>query len=88
MNGIGYFLSFADKWDLWNRFGNSLHSGFSLAFDVSAYWFIAVAGWAVALINSHGGSIVTLTCLGCEKVAPNCNDMGVAMPLWKSQCAH
>ena len=53
--------------------------GFRLAMDISAYSLIALARGAAPLMEKRGGgSIVTLTYLGSERVFPNYNVMGVA----------
>jgi enoyl-[acyl-carrier protein] reductase I len=53
-------------------------AGFQLAMDVSAYSFVALAQRAAPLMEAKGGSMVTLTYMGSEKVIPNYNVMGVA----------
>ena len=78
IDGIVHSLAFADKEDLSNRFVNTSRSGFHLALDVSAYSLIAVARRALPLMSENGGSIMTLTYLGAERVVPNYNVMGVA----------
>jgi enoyl-[acyl-carrier protein] reductase I len=50
---------------------------FALAHDVSVYSFIAVAR-AAAPLMTEGGSLLTLTYYGSDKVFPNYNVMGVA----------
>jgi len=50
---------------------------FAFAHDVSVYSFIAVAR-AVAPLMTEGGSLLTLTYYGADKVFPNYNVMGVA----------
>ena len=78
LDGVVHSLAFADKEDLSSRFVNTSRHGFSLALDVSAYSLIAVARRALPLMSEHGGSIVTMTYLGAERVVPNYNVMGVA----------
>jgi enoyl-[acyl-carrier protein] reductase I len=78
IDGIVHSLAFADKQDLSCRFVNTSRSGFHLALDVSAYSLIAVARRALPLMSENGGSIMTLTYLGAERVVPNYNVMGVA----------
>jgi enoyl-[acyl-carrier protein] reductase I len=78
VDGIVHSLAFADKEDLSSRFVNTSRSGFQLALDVSAYSLIAVARRALPLMSENGGSIITLTYLGAERVVPNYNVMGVA----------
>jgi enoyl-[acyl-carrier protein] reductase I len=50
---------------------------FRMALDISAYSLVALANGALPLMTA-GGSIVTLTYLGAERVLPNYNVMGVA----------
>jgi enoyl-[acyl-carrier protein] reductase I len=78
IDAVVHSLAFADKEDLSNRFVNTTRAGFQLALDVSAYSLIAVAKRALPLMAEKGGSIVTLTYLGAERVVPNYNVMGVA----------
>jgi enoyl-[acyl-carrier protein] reductase I len=56
---------------------NTAREDFRVAHDVSAYSLIALAR-AAAPIMPDGGSILTLTYYGSEKVFPNYNIMGVA----------
>jgi enoyl-[acyl-carrier protein] reductase I len=56
---------------------NTAREDFRVAHDVSAYSLIALAR-AAAPLMTEGGSILTLTYYGAEKVFPNYNIMGVA----------
>lgn len=78
IDGVIHSVAFADGEDLKNRFSRTSRKGFQLALDVSAYSLIAVAGRAEALMRAQGGSIITLSYLGAERVVPNYNVMGVA----------
>lgn len=71
-------VAFANKQDLEGHFVDTSREGFLLALDVSAYTLTAVARQALPLMKASGGSIVTLTYYGAEKVVPNYNVMGVA----------
>ncbi len=71
-------IAFAAREDLEGDFTNTSRSGYQLAQDISAYSLIALARRAAALMEGRGGSIVTLTYLGGERVVPNYNVMGVA----------
>src|SRR4051812_6935833 len=71
-------IAFANKEDLSNPYTQTSRAGFHLALDVSAYSMVALTREAAALMEGRGGSIVTLTYLGSEKVIPNYNVMGVA----------
>jgi enoyl-[acyl-carrier protein] reductase I len=70
-------LAFAPREELTGEFLNTTRRGFSTALDVSAYSLVAVTRAAVPLMT-EGGSIVTLTYLGSERVVPHYNVMGVA----------
>ena len=70
-------VAFANGEDLKGAFVDTSRAGFSLALDVSAYSLIAVSKRAVPLMGP-GGSILTLTYFGAEKVVPHYRVMGVA----------
>ncbi len=71
--------AFARKEELSASFVETTREGFRLALDISAYSLIALARPAVPLMERRGGgSILTLTYLGSERVFPNYNVMGVA----------
>ena len=71
-------VAFANKEDLQGRFINTSRDGFRLALDISAYSLVALARHAEPLMEKKGGSVLTLTYYGAEKVVPNYNVMGVA----------
>ena len=70
-------IGFAPPDALKNDFLLTSREAFRVAHDVSAYSLIAVARGAAPLMTD-GGSILTLTYYGSEKVFPNYNVMGVA----------
>jgi enoyl-[acyl-carrier protein] reductase I len=71
--------AYAAREDLSNPFVQTSRDGFRLALDVSAYSLIALARAALPLMEKRGGgSILTLTYLGSERVFQNYNVMGVA----------
>ena len=71
--------AFAPREELSAPFVQTSRSGFNTALDVSAYSLVALARPAAPLMAARGGgSIVTLTYLGSERVFPNYNVMGVA----------
>lgn len=78
LDGVVHAIAFANSDDLKNRFSHTTRAGFQLALDVSAYSLIAVAHRAEKLMKGSGGSIVTLTYLGSQRVVTNYNIMGVA----------
>jgi enoyl-[acyl-carrier protein] reductase I len=71
--------AFARREELSAPFVEATREGFRLALDISAYSLIALSRAAVPLMERRGGgSILTLTYLGSERVFPNYNVMGVA----------
>ncbi len=70
-------VAFANGDDLKGRFVETSRAGYSLAMDVSAYSLIAVTKRAIPLMPS-GGSVLTLTYYGAEKVVPHYRVMGAA----------
>lgn len=70
-------VAYADREDLQRDFIGTSRANFAMAMDISAYSLVAVARAAAALMPA-GGSIVTMTYFGSEKVVPNYNVMGVA----------
>jgi enoyl-[acyl-carrier protein] reductase I len=79
LDGLVHSIAFANGDDLKNRFSKTSRDGFHLALDVSAYSLIAVAARAEELMRAGGGgSIMTLSYLGADRVVTNYNVMGVA----------
>jgi enoyl-[acyl-carrier protein] reductase I len=71
--------AFARREELSAPFVEATREGFRLALDISAYSLIALSRAALPLMERRGGgSILTLTYLGSERVFPNYNVMGVA----------
>ncbi|HUS84458.1 MAG TPA: enoyl-ACP reductase [Anaerolineales bacterium] len=70
-------VAYAERQDLKGDFHMTSRSGFHLAMDISVYSFIALARAALPLMNP-GGSMLTLSYYGGQKVVPNYNVMGVA----------
>ena len=71
--------AYASRDDLANPFVQTSRDGFKLAMDVSAYSLIALARRAMPLMEQRGGgSILTLTYLGSERVFETYRVMGVA----------
>jgi enoyl-[acyl-carrier protein] reductase I len=77
LHGLVHSIGFAPEADLKGDFVNTTREGFRIAHDISVYSLIAVSRGALPLMTS-GGSIVTLTYYGSEKVVPRYNIMGVA----------
>src|SRR6185503_16067873 len=80
--GLDFLLhgaAFAPKSELDNPFVQTTREGFRIALDVSAYSLIALTAAVAPLMERRGGgSIVTLTYLGSQRVFINYNVMGVA----------
>lgn len=70
-------IGFADKQFLRGRYVDTPRAAFLQAMDISCYSFTAVAQRAAALMGP-GGSMLTLSYLGAERVVPHYNVMGVA----------
>jgi enoyl-[acyl-carrier protein] reductase I len=70
-------IAYAPPEELKGSFVNTSREGFRIAHDVSVYSLIALARAAAPLMQD-GGSIMTLTYFGSEKVVPNYNVMGLA----------
>jgi enoyl-[acyl-carrier protein] reductase I len=71
--------AFAPREELSAPFSQTSRDGFRIAMDISAYSLIALTRGALPLMEKRGGgSVVTLTYLGSERVFPNYNVMGVA----------
>ena len=77
IHGVAHCIAFAKREDLEGEFVDTSRDGFLLAQNISAYSLTAVAKEARPLMT-EGGSIITLTYLGGERVVTNYNMMGVA----------
>jgi enoyl-[acyl-carrier protein] reductase I len=77
IHGVAHCIAFANKEELQGDYMNTTREGFLLAHNISSYSLTAVAKEAKDLMT-EGGSIVTLTYLGGERVVANYNVMGVA----------
>jgi enoyl-[acyl-carrier protein] reductase I len=71
-------MAFAKRDDLHGRVVDTSPDGFALAMDVSTHSFVRLAKYAEPLLEkAGGGSLVTMTYLGSEKVIPNYGVMGL-----------
>ena len=77
IHGVAHCIAFANREDLEGEFVDTSRDGFLLAQNISGYSLTAVAKEARPLMT-EGGSIITLTYLGGERVVTNYNVMGVA----------
>jgi enoyl-[acyl-carrier protein] reductase I len=74
---VVHCVAFSDKEQLKGRYVETTQENFAMTMNISCYSFTAVAQRAEKLMNK-GGSLVTLTYYGAEKVMPHYNVMGVA----------
>ncbi len=74
---VVHAIAFSDKDELTGRYIETTRDNFQRTMDISVYSFTAVAARAEKIMND-GGSIITLTYYGAEKVMPHYNVMGVA----------
>ncbi len=77
IHGLAHCIAFAKREELKGEFLNTSREGFHLAHDISAFSLAAVSR-AAKDVMTEGGSILTLTYLGGERVVENYNVMGVA----------
>ncbi len=77
LDALVHSVAFAPAEALKGEFADTTREGFRIALDVSVYSLVAVARAARPLMT-EGGSIVTMTYYGAEKVVPKYNVMGVA----------
>ncbi|MFJ8530176.1 enoyl-ACP reductase FabI [Bacillus sp. NPDC094106] len=77
VHGLAHCIAFANRDDLKGEFVDTSRDGFLLAQNISSFSLTAVAR-AAKPVMTEGGSIVTLTYLGGERVVSNYNVMGVA----------
>jgi enoyl-[acyl-carrier protein] reductase I len=74
---IVHAIGFSDKNELRGRYVDTSRANFTLSMDISVYSFTAVVQRAEKMMT-NGGSCLTLTYYGAEKVMPHYNVMGVA----------
>ena len=74
---VVHAIAYANKEELKGEYVNTSRANFAMALDISCYSFTAVANRARPMM-SQGGSLLTLSYLGAERVMPNYNLMGVA----------
>ncbi|MBF0368080.1 MAG: enoyl-ACP reductase [Magnetococcales bacterium] len=74
---VVHAVAFANKEELKGHYVQTSREGFHLAMDISVYSLTAICREAAPLMKA-GGSVVTLSYLGAERVMPHYNVMGVA----------
>jgi enoyl-[acyl-carrier protein] reductase I len=77
MDFLIHAIAYSDKEELKGQYVDTSRENFMATMDISVYSFTAVARRAAAIMND-GGSMVTLTYYGAERVMPHYNVMGVA----------
>jgi enoyl-[acyl-carrier protein] reductase I len=74
---VVHAIGFSDKNELTGRYVDTTLKNFSMSMEISVYSFTAIAQRAEKLMKD-GGSLLTLTYYGAEKVMPHYNVMGLA----------
>lgn len=74
---VVHAIGFSDKNELRGRYVDTTRGNFQMSMDISVYSFTAIVQRAEKMMNP-GGSCLTLTYYGAEKVMPHYNVMGVA----------
>ena len=75
---IVHALAYSDKEELKGKYVDCSRENFLNSLDISAFSFTRLAKSAFPLMNSKGGSLLTLSYLGAERTTPNYNVMGIA----------
>ncbi len=71
-------IAFSDKEELRGQYVDTSRANFLKTMDISCFSFTSVCKHARPLMKEKGGSILTLTYFGAERVMPHYNVMGVA----------
>ncbi len=71
-------VAYSDKSELTGRILDTSRANFKNSMDISAYSFIEVARRAHPMMEENGGTLITLSYMGSNRVTPNYNVMGVA----------
>ena len=74
---VVHSVAYSDKAELTGCYADTSRENFLKTLDISCFSFTAIARRAAAIMNP-GGSLLTLTYSGAERVMPNYNIMGVA----------
>ncbi|GAB4072984.1 enoyl-ACP reductase FabI [Barrientosiimonas marina] len=77
IHGLVHSIAFANAEELQGEYADTSRDGYLLAQNISAYSLVAVTREARKYMT-EGGSIVTQTYIGAERVVPNYNVMGAA----------
>ncbi len=74
---VVHAIGFSDKSELRGRYVDTSRDNFNMTMDISVYSFTAVCRRAIDMMGP-GGSLLTLTYYGAEKIMPHYNVMGLA----------
>ncbi|WP_112320340.1 enoyl-ACP reductase FabI [Oceanibium sediminis] len=74
---VVHAIAFSDKSELSGRFVNTSRANFLNSMDISCYSLVDITRRAAPMMK-QGGSILTLSYIGAQRVTPNYNVMGVA----------
>jgi len=74
---VVHAIAYSDKRELDGRYVDTTRDNFRVTMDISCYSFTSLCQRAAAMMN-EGGSLLTLTYYGAERVMPHYNVMGVA----------
>jgi enoyl-[acyl-carrier protein] reductase I len=77
MDFLVHAIAYSDKAELTGRYADTSRENFLKTMDISCYSFVDVTRRAARMMP-NGGSVVTMTYLGAQRVMPNYNVMGVA----------
>lgn len=77
IHGVVHSIAHAKKEELEGKYLDTSRDGYLLAQNISSYSFVAVSKYA-SKIMTEGGSLITMSYLGGERVVKNYNVMGVA----------
>ena len=77
LNFVVHAIAYSDKDELKGRYVDTSSDNFANTMNISCYSFTAICKRAAPMMN-NGGSLLTLTYAGAERVMPHYNVMGVA----------
>ena len=83
---VVHAIAYSDKGELTGRYADTSRDNFLNTMDISCYSFTEIARRASQMMPD-GGSLVTMTYLGAQRVMPNYNVMVSPRRRWKHRCA-
>ncbi|WP_428926406.1 enoyl-ACP reductase FabI [Marinibacterium sp. SX1] len=75
---VVHAIAFSEKSELAGRFLDTSRANFKNSMDISAFSFVEVARRSYPMMKENGGTLLTMTYQGSQRVVPNYNVMGVA----------